>query len=249
MGSITKVVIGSSEQQDEVAVDATRVTPGLDTLASKLHARYTVLADSDTVDIFDEPVAMAETPDPAPTKDPSTYYQVLKNMNAIHDLSLRIEDVQNALDEKSDELGEEGADIRLTIVNLSNKIDNLIDAISIKTDAMEENTNPSAYEHRITHEIKVAYAVGLGPINGLTGSEQVYIQTVRLNDLDGVTLSTFQKATINGEISYARHATTSDGWEPWVTVSGGSGSDVIYSQAQPSAGAQKEGGLWLTNIG
>lgn len=258
MGSIARVVINSSEEQ--VEVEPKRVTPGLNRISSirRKLSQSAVAAPEETEQqecetgislLSDNPEALSG-PD---SMDASTYYQVKKNMSAIADLNDQIDAIRNELSDEVSGLNTSDSNLQKAIDALNKKIDNITDALSIKIDAITSNTPPSGYKHRITHEIKLASAVGLGPANGLAGTEHVYVQTVSTVGLNGIQLKTFQKATISGDISYVRISNSQDGWEPWGTVSGGGGGgssgDIIYSQSQPSAAAQKEGGLWITNIG
>lgn len=254
MGSIARVIVNSSTEQ--VEVEPKRVTPGLNRISSirnKLSQSTAAVPIESEQQVNDTGInLLSDRSSESNPMDPSTYYQVKKNMGAISDLNDQLNAIRSDLSDKVSDLNTSDSNLQKAIDALNKKIDNITDALSIKTDMMSANTPPSGYKHRITHEIKLASAVGLGPANGLTGTEQVYVQTVSTDGLNGVQLKTFQKATISGDISYVRISNSQDGWEPWGTVSGGGGGssgDIIYSQSQPSAAAQKEGGLWLTNIG
>lgn len=180
--------------------------------------------------------------------DRSTYYQVLKNMRSAAELLNQVAILSEALETNIERLENADIDLSTSIKNLSTKVEETKNSVSILINNINNNGTPGGYTNPITHEIKLASAVGLGPVHGLTGNEYVYIQTVSATGLTDVPFTTFQSATITGEVTYVRQASGATGWNAWKIVAAGGGSaaaPIIYSATQPSDSEQDEGGLWM----
>ena len=200
------------------------------------------------------------------TPDPSTYYQVLQNMNMILknaklivDIATKVQTIEGQMVIDPDNPSKTWQDIVNELQKSIDEIESATSAgIEINTSSISTNNVPSSYKDDVTYEIKLADAIGLATTEGYDGTSHVLVQTISTKDIENCTLKSFQVASNNGTTRWIRHDDGNDVWTGWIADSTKSETDGegevvkstswILSDTQPADDAQVEGDYWFQTL-
>lgn len=185
---------------------------------------------------------------------PSTYQQVLANMEAIaglgnlSELPMNLEEIANTVKKLEDTIvnppaGGASSDV-ITTEDGSKVLGN-----HLNTGNAEVDTPLDEYTRGVTFEVKNVTIVGLNEKDGMTDA-YCMVMTVKRDSAiedepEAISFTPFQVAfSTSGACLYIRHQSDT-GWDEWQGLSGG-GSKEIVSDTQPDK--QKAGDYWCQPI-
>lgn len=249
--SVIHVDESTASDNDNVAeVSTTDETTTVLTPAQKLRAASSARS-----------ITVVDTTRPAPIEspDPSTYFQVLDNIEKINELieffsktATTLGETKTTVDSIQERLTDPD-DPDATIFDQMDKLADTLEALqgnlTFVTNSITVSNNPSSYNNNITYEIKQAGAIGLGSDYGYESTEHVLLITYSTANIADTTLKSYQLATANGKKRWFRQAVSDTNWGPWSTdesVAVEESNGWAYSETQPTD--QSEGDFWITPI-
>lgn len=187
--------------------------------------------------------------------NPSSYYQILENMQEIQNilnsivvdpdnpnenLGSIIQDVLDRLDQIESEGGGSGSDIDIGNVDTNNP--------------------PSFYTKAISYEVKKASSIGLTESVGFDKNTShavviTYNNAKVLEDVAGSTLKTFQIAFGNSLVQFYREKdSNTDTWSNWTNnksegIEPSRSVSWIFSDSMPEPDEQIENDYWIAPVG
>lgn len=186
--------------------------------------------------------------------NPSSYYQILENMQEIQNilnsivvdpdnpdenLGIIIKDILDRLDQIESEGGGSGSDIDIGNINTDNP--------------------PSFYTKAISYEVKKASSIGLTESVGFDKNTShavviTYNNAKVLEDVVGSTLKTFQIAFGNSLVQFYREKNSdTDTWSNWTNnksegIEPSRSVSWIFSDSMPEPDEQIENDYWIAPI-